>query len=686
MTRRDHPQSCGTRLSLIGVVILFTWSGGPAALPEPQARSTRDEAASARSHDREILGLAPADAWFIAYAANIEKTSKSPIFERMTGGRRNLAGFVATVMESFGGPAVLAISGTPDNPTSWRLTFAARTVIDQSRLFQRLSEDIVQAWNRSGMSTAIGNMQFIDDGRRGYLTLAHPLPLLLTLVTRDGVVFGSTTPLVVEDWQRGTGKYSVFTDSNEFRRLSAGRSGPLDTFIYLDLRTLIPQVAVSLNQVLPRLYEALQLDVIESIACLSGAPTAPSPLRVAVGVREMKPGLWHLLASTPSQATLARAFPPDTTLLVEGSMKRASGLVDDIRAFIAVIDQEIADEYDQERVEFVRETGLDPQSDILGNFVQAWAFGVGGNSDGSDDPLLAAQLESPATFKTHLQTLRDLYRLETSSMSHRGVIVERAVRETGPFSYAVVDNLLLVSPDSKIVLGGIDAILDGKGLDHTRAFNAVRRRTGPQTSKFIYLNLAELFPYVPESEDIADVPGIDPLAKAGTAIGLAVVPHERMIALELASSDDTAEEAMALIWRSVDASLERARYLSARSISMANVKGLLTACHVYAANHNKQWPPSLEILVQSTLLGDEAAATTLLSNPYQDGAAKGEGCYYLYRHIADPTSVEDPAAEVVISEPEIHDGGAVFGFMDGHTEWITSPRADKLLAIMRSGR
>lgn len=686
MTRRDHPLSCRTRVSLMGAVILSTWSAGPAALPEPQARTTRDDAASARSRDREILKLAPADAWFIAYTANTEKTSKSPILERMTGGRRNLAGLVPTIVESFGGPAVLAISGTPGNPTSWQLTFAARTVLDQSRLFQRLGEDIVPAWNRSGVSAATGDMQFIDDGRRGYLTLARPLPLSLTLVTRDGIVFGSTTPHVAEDWQRGIGKYSVFTNSDEFRRLSAGWSGPLGTFIYLDLRALIPQAAISFNQILPRLYEALQLDIIESIACLSGGPTAPGPLRVAVGVREMKPGLWHLLASTPSQATLARAFPPDTTLLLEGSMKRASSVVDDIKAFIAVIDQEIADEYDQERVEFVRETGLDPQSEILANFVQAWAFGVCGDSDGFDDPLLAVQLESAATFKTHLQTLRAIYQLQTSSMSHRGVTIERAVREAGPFSYAVVDNLLLVSPNNEIVVGGIDAVLDRKGLDRTKAFNAVRRRTGPQTSKFVYLNLAELFRHPPESEDVADIPGVEALAGAGTAIGLAVVPHERMIALDLASSDDTAEEAMALLWRSVDASLERARYLSARSISMANVKALVTACHVYAANHKKQWPPSLDILVKSTLLGDETEAITLLSSPYEGDATKREDCYYLYRHIADPASVKDPAAEVVISEPEIHHGGAVFGFMDGHAEWITSPRAEKLLAIMRSGR
>jgi len=264
------------------------------------------------------------------------------------------------------------------------------------------------------------------------------------------------------------------------------------------------------------------------------------------------------------------------------------------------------------------------------------------------------------------------------------VTIERAAREAGPFSYAIVDNLLLASSDHEIVMQGIDAILDRKSLDHTKAFNAVRRRTGPQTSKFVYINLAELFHLPTDSEDDANIADLEAVAKAGTAIGLAVVPHERMIALELASSDDTAEETMALLWRSVDESFERARYLSARSISMANVKGLLTACHIYAADHKKRWPPSLDTLVQSGVLGDKTVAMTLLSNPYQGSAKQREGCYYLYRHIADPTSVKDPAAEVVISEPDIHDGGAVFGFMDGYAEWITSPRADKLLSTMRS--
>ena len=684
MTWCDDSLSCRTRLSLIAAVILSTWSIGLAAFQESQTGSTQDGAASDSSRDHEILGVAPADAWFVAYTANTERTSKSPILERMTGGRRDLAGFVRTVTETFDGPAILAISGTPDNPTSWQLTFAARTMLDQIQLFQRFSEDIVPAWNRSGTSAATGAVQFVDDRRHGYLTLARPVPLSLTLVTRDGIVFGSTTQNVVEDWQRGVETYSVFANSDEFKRLSAGWSGPLGTFIYLDLRTLIPKAAISLNQVLPKLYEALQLDVIESIALVSGGPTAPCPLRVAVGVCAIKPGVWHLLASTPSESTLARAFPPDTTLLLEGSMKRGSNIADDVKALIAAIDQEITDEYDQERVEFARETGLDPQSEILANFVQGWAFGVGGDSDGFDDPLLAVQLESVQTFKTHLQTLRAIYQLETSSISHRGVTIERAAREAGPFSYAIVDNLLLASSDHEIVMQGIDAILDRKSLDHTKAFNAVRRRTGPQTSKFVYINLAELFHLPTDSEDDANIADLEAVAKAGTAIGLAVVPHERMIALELASSDDTAEETMALLWRSVDESFERARYLSARSISMANVKGLLTACHIYAADHKKRWPPSLDTLVQSGVLGDKTVAMTLLSNPYQGSAKQREGCYYLYRHIADPTSVKDPAAEVVISEPDIHDGGAVFGFMDGYAEWITSPRADKLLSTMRS--
>ncbi|MGB2987267.1 MAG: DUF3352 domain-containing protein [Phycisphaerae bacterium] len=680
---------CGFRNLLFGIGAIWVLVG-PATASEPpgkQAAALPTDPSPARRPYDEVLKLAPADAWFVAYTASAEKIFSQPLVRELAGARGHMPAFIKTLTETFGGPGVVAISGVPVNPMSWRVTVAARTALEPDQLFERITMKIVPAWNRASIGESVGRLQFVDDGQSGYLSLVGPLPFSLTLTVRDGIIFGSSVPGVAEGWQDGANAADSFVDSDEFTRLSAGRSAPVGTMVYVDTRSLTPLAAMPLNQTLPNLYEALQLDLVESIALITGGPVRPGPLRLAVGIREAKKGVWHLLASTPSKTTLARAFPPETTLFLHGSMTRASNIVEDIKAFAAAIDPEITDEYDRERVEFKRDIGLDPEGEFLANFVQAWAFGADVDTERFDNPMLVFQLASTNAFKTHMHTLRVMYQLENSSMSYRGVTIERAARKPQPFSYAVVGDLLLVSPEQEAVVAGIDAILDQQGLDRTEAYYAVHHRVGSPTSKFVYLDLGEMFARAIESGEDPDIPpDVLAIAKAGTAVGLAVVPHERMIALELVSSDESAEAAIALVWHSIDASLEQARYQAARAMSTANVKGLLTSCLIYAADHKKRWPPSLQVLVQSGVLGDPSQAAKLLANPYDVNRKPAQAPYYLYRYIEEPASVKDPAMEVVISEPEIHHDGAVFGFLDGHAEWIASPRADELMAIMRSGR
>jgi prepilin-type processing-associated H-X9-DG protein len=163
-------------------------------------------------------------------------------------------------------------------------------------------------------------------------------------------------------------------------------------------------------------------------------------------------------------------------------------------------------------------------------------------------------------------------------------------------------------------------------------------------------------------------------------VGLALTQYEKMIAMDVVSSDGTSEAFSNALLLSVSASFERARYQSAKLVSTSNVKGLLISCKIYANDHQHQWPPNLKVLVQ-----DGSILPKMLESPYDHDKGQGGGSYYLYRRI-DETAVKSPSFEVAISEPAIHDGGAVFGFVDGHAEWVESPRADELLAIMRSGR
>jgi hypothetical protein len=261
------------------------------------------------------------------------------------------------------------------------------------------------------------------------------------------------------------------------------------------------------------------------------------------------------------------------------------------------------------------------------------------------------------------------------------------VRKPRPFYYGLFGDILLVSSERGRIVGGIDALLDGNGLHRTRAYEEVRRRLPRAVSKFIYVDTAGLFARAVESGEDEEIPeALRALVQAGTAAGLAVDVRDRAIVFDLASSDNNTDAVLGLLWKSIDASLEQARYQSARMVSVANMRALLIACMNFANDHKKQWPPTINALVESGLLGGRDQAAKLLAQPYAREGKRSRDTFYLYRPVRDIKAVEDPGGMVVFSEPEVYRGGAVFGFLDGHAEWIASPRADELLATMRRDR
>lgn len=668
-----------------GLFAALSYATEPPRAPELSTTAQKaDSSADAEPEQQKrcpILELAPADAWLIAYTAKGADAFRHPVIEHATGGPQRSSIFARTLAATLDGPTMVTIRGTPTNPVSWRVMLAASTSLDRAGLFDRVRENLVPAWNRTTLAQTIGRLQFVDDKERGYLTLPGPFPVSLTLIVRDTVVLGFSGPESVDDYLEEMNTAVAFVDTEEFQRLNSDRDGPPGTLLYADLRALVPLLAQGLNQTVPNLYHALQLDRVQCAALIGSGPLQPGgSLRLAFGVSEISLGLTRLLASAPSDITLARAFPQDVTYILQGSYKRASDVVDDLMAFAGAIDQEIVDEYLLERADFRRDIGLDPHSEILANLTEGWAFGGRVERDRLAEPLLVLHLGSLEKFKAHLHTLRVMFQLESATSHYRGVAISQAERSLGPLFYAVVDDLLLVTKEELAIHRSIDAILDGTGLDRFEGFRAVRGGVGQRASKFLYFNLADLISGALESGVEMPVPGLEEIAKLGTTVGAAIVPHNRMIALDVFSTDGGSEAFSSTMLASITASLEQARYQSAKLNSASNVKVMLIACKIYANDHKNQWPASLKILV-----ADGSITPKTLSSPYQDRLPQTSGTFYLYRRIEDAAAVKDHSQEVVISEPQIHGGGAVFGFSDGHAEWVASPRADELLAIMRSG-
>ena len=122
--------------------------------------------------------------------------------------------------------------------------------------------------------------------------------------------------------------------------------------------------------------------------------------------------------------------------------------------------------------------------------------------------------------------------------------------------------------------------------------------------------------------------------------------------------------------------LHQARLQAMQVQSMSNLRQLLLACHMYAADHQGQWPDELAAVTQKYLGGVEKARQ-IMTNPARPQADPG----YTYLKPADPRG-GDMATKAVMYETHTDFGrGVAVGFADGHVEFVNNrQRFDRLLA------
>ena len=657
----------------------------PQTTPEPPATPAVDE----------VLALAPADALFVAYLAEPDWLLSHPIVAEALGPRPGLAELSRTLGRVFEDSIMVSASGVPILPTSWRLTFAGRTRLNRAELFEALINDLSPLLE----STTGGTANFFDDGELGNLTLPAPLGLALSVATRDGLVFASTNRNSALEWQRTGTLSNRFVDSEPFSELNQSRRQRVGALAWLDTRALAPLAALPLSQEMPGLYDALQLERVEYVGLVAPAYGKPGTLRLVVGLREHSAGLWHLFASTPSACTLSRVFPSDTLALVHGSMESAERVVKDVSTFLTALDPTPVNEYEQERAEFTAEVGLDPQSDIAANFGPEWALGwrwpeptaetseTGVHHPLLRDPVAAFRLLDVAKFKTHLHTLQVAFGLNHTSREYRGVTIFQAQRALGTFYYALIDDVLLLTSDADTIPRILDERREDKTLGNAQRFQAVQHQFGAATSKLFFLDLANLArAKLQQHGDDFTAPGRDVVLERDLTLGIAVKVDGSTLYAEFAAANAGGSGSATDTWKAIEAlaSAVMARELedARRATGLGGMYRVLISCHVYAANHDGAWPETLDTLVAEQILtpGD-------LCSPYEfhtDGEGAACPTYYVYAPALDAKQVENPATLIVMGESDIHDGGAAFGFHDGHIEWVESPRAEELLSKLRA--
>ncbi|MBU0717151.1 MAG: hypothetical protein KJ749_02795, partial [Planctomycetes bacterium] len=300
--------------------------GSPESTPEP----SRGDVAVGKLEYDYVLKVAPADAFCVAYVVDLCRLREQLPLSFFAGSEWDGSALLGKLAETFDGGALIALSGTPTKPLSWQVTLGARSTLGKAELFRRLGSVIVPEWNRMPGTRQLGKLQFLEVGNVGRLMLTGPAPFFITVAARDGLALGATLPGAAEDWLRGSSPAVSFVDGEDFGRMSDGCSVPADELYYLELRSLLPAISKMAEEPLPGLWNALELDNLEFVGAIGNRAKAarpgegdddrasPGALRVQLGMKEIRPGLSHLLASTPSDVDLAKVFPAETTLLLHG--------------------------------------------------------------------------------------------------------------------------------------------------------------------------------------------------------------------------------------------------------------------------------------------------------------------------------------------------------------------------------
>lgn len=116
-------------------------------------------------------------------------------------------------------------------------------------------------------------------------------------------------------------------------------------------------------------------------------------------------------------------------------------------------------------------------------------------------------------------------------------------------------------------------------------------------------------------------------------------------------------------------SLSRARALAKRSVSAANLRAIGTACVMFASDNKDEFPPSLDVLIETNMLTREQ-----LVSPLQDDDRQA----YVYLD-GQKMNVLRPDTAILAYEKPVSDEGTNVLFIDGRVEFLRPPRLQQLI-------
>jgi len=674
-------------------------------------------AAATPAADR-TLALAPDDALGVIYCRDVPAVLGNPVLGTLAEGSGvDLARLVEAWSETFGGSLMVAGRAAAMRPDAIGLALATSTPLDRAEVYEQLETRLAPA-----LAACFGGAPVIDVGRNAGLATVRlvqvPLPFVLYVGVNNGMVYADTRLNAVTDFVTSPDARPPgprFVDSPDFERLAnagGGRLGRSDLFAYLDLRPLLPLLEMRLAMEAPTLYDALGLGGFEWLALAGEWSGDDATAHLAAGITEQPRRLAALLAPVNGRPDALAMLPPDTLVACTGCMTDASAAVDTLCEFLAPLAPEVVDEYRAELAELTQELGFDPQHDLLANFIQEWTFAVRVDSEGEPRPVLALRLADTPLFLSHVRNLVAAYDLPVDTTVHRGVEIfcgadqrPEQARETDrqrsrlaamltdaeggtpPVAFATLDGYLVLSTTPRTIAAIVDHRRDGQTLGRTAAARSVLERLPLPAARLAYVNFARLAELALAESQKQDAPIppelLAPLRQAvenQVGVGFALRSQHGLLYARATASEPGGAAVCNALAHSVIASLAAAREQSKRVVSAANLRGVMQACHIYANDHQGNFPESLAELVEAGFM-----TTQMCVSPYDGSgphslAEVDDLAYFLYRSNLNIREMKQPADLVVLAERELRNGGANFAFADGHVEWLEGPRAETLLA------
>ncbi|MCC7290496.1 MAG: hypothetical protein IT449_00380 [Phycisphaerales bacterium] len=395
-----------------------------------------------------------------------------------------------------------------------------------------------------------------------------------------------------------------------------------------------------------------------------------------------------------NERTLAEFFPTDDVFMLSASLP--SGWERIMRS--APLTERLQPDEGGARVLLGAMSGIDLPEGMLPLPAGRWAFGGRVDGDGHiAGGLLAVALQDAAAFERKLAEYR---RKPGSNLitnivdgvtidhwigsNHWTAVTNRAANDPARppgrriYSTMVLDDVLLIADEPHTLVEALEARESHRTLDAARFFPKLAGRLPRERALLTSVELETLFRSMPMQWHSKLDPAWRRFARNHPSILLAAVPIEGGACIDVVSAPSS-KAGWSDAWEAAAAEFESLRAQARRGKSAYQLRTLVAAMLIHAGDHEGAGPPTLEALLED---GDLSAS--MLACPYPKLASKAVAHepFYVLRNLPNLGSLrktKESLTEVMAGERMIHDGGANFAFVDGHVEWVESPRAEELL-------